>query len=217
MELFLLMGLAVLAYSFTVPSLWKADLLLLLMYLFELPSFFISRDRKHLRYGAENFYYGETPYYTMRKLCEAAEVRGDDIVYDLGSGRGKPVFFVCLRYGCRAVGFELIGTYVRIANRIKAVLRLDRATFNHQDLLTADLSGASVIFVHGSFFTEEVREGLFKKIETMSPGTRLVTVSVPIDHARLELFKTQTAALSWGREPIYIYRVRDMAQMSKAA
>jgi SAM-dependent methyltransferase len=44
---------------------------------------------------------------TVRKMLELAEVRPDDLVYDLGCGDGRTIVTAAWRYGARAVGIEI--------------------------------------------------------------------------------------------------------------
>lgn len=206
-EIALLMGLRDLRFALTVPSLWKVDALLFVQYLFRFPPLFIARDRRELPYRGENFFYGETPYYTAERLCRLATVTKDDVVYDLGCGRGKFVFYAHVSRGCRAVGLELIETYVAATGAVRNLLGLEGVRVLHGDFLGADLSPATVVYIHGSFFTDDVRARLRERIDDLAPGVRWLSVSVRWEHPALAPVAEELLDFSWGKEPVYVYEV----------
>ncbi|UCF17449.1 MAG: class I SAM-dependent methyltransferase, partial [Phycisphaerales bacterium] len=51
--------------------------------------------------------YVPTPQKVVEKMLEVAQVKKDDLLYDLGCGDGRIVVTAAKRYGCKAVGYEL--------------------------------------------------------------------------------------------------------------
>ena len=85
----------------------------------------------------------------VEKMLELAEVKKGDVVYDLGSGDGRIVITAAKKYGVRAVGFEIDPKLVKESrDRIRRE-RLERlAEIHQQDILTVDLSPASVVTMY---------------------------------------------------------------------
>src|SRR5438034_9680371 len=48
-----------------------------------------------------------TPQEVVEKMLEVADVKKDDVVYDLGCGDGRIVVTAAKLYGCKAVGFDI--------------------------------------------------------------------------------------------------------------
>ena len=51
--------------------------------------------------------YVPTPQEVVDRMLELAQVKKDDVVYDLGSGDGRIVVTAAKKYGVRAIGFEI--------------------------------------------------------------------------------------------------------------
>jgi SAM-dependent methyltransferase len=89
-----------------------------------------------------------TPHDVVDKMIKLAGVKNGDTVYDLGSGDGRIVIAAAKR-GARAVGFEIDPDLVKQSQEnIRIAGVLDRAEIRNQDILTVDLSAASVVTMY---------------------------------------------------------------------
>ena len=81
-------------------------------------------------------------------MIELAGVKKGDVVYDLGSGDGR-IVITAAKKGARAVGFDVDGDLVKESreNIRKAGLQ-ELAEIRQQDILTVDLSAASVVTMY---------------------------------------------------------------------
>lgn len=191
-------------------SFLKADIALRLMYFFHNP-FSISK-RFLMNKGEENIYaYGETPLTTLEKIAREAGIESKDCVYELGAGRGKGCFWLNTIIGCSVVGIEYIPEFVERANRIKNRLRLSRIEFCLDDILKADLTGATVCYLYGTCLEDTAIKRLIRKFSMLPEGTKIITVSYPLsdyldntDHSSFELVKHFTAPYTWGEADIYV-------------
>ena len=114
-----------------------------------------------------------TPQVVVDKMIELAGVRKGDVVYDLGSGDGR-IVIAAARRGARAVGFEIDPDLVAEsrANIQKAAVQ-ESAEIRNQDILTVDLSGASVITMYLlPDVNLKLRPNLLKQLK---PGSRVVS------------------------------------------
>jgi predicted RNA methylase len=103
-----------------------------------------------------------------------ARVGKDDVVYDLGSGDGRVVIAAARLYGARGIGFELDPELVR-----RALDNAHRANVSHlvefrqQDVLTVDLSDATVVTV---YLSREANLKLRPRLlSQLRPGARIVS------------------------------------------
>jgi len=207
-EILFLMGVREWILASSIPGLGAVNFQLFLNYLLKFPTLFINRERNGLDYPYGNFLYGETPYYTAREIVEIAGITKEDVVYDLGCGPGKFIFFVHAFTGARCIGADLIPTYIRIAQKIVEKLGLSRIDFFREDILDMDLSTATVVFVNGTYFSRETHKTLSRNINRMNKGTRFISSSVSYDNPRLELTATKNLLFSWSRTPVYFYVVK---------
>lgn len=107
------------------------------------------------------------------EMLRLAAVRPQDVVYDLGSGDGRVVIAAARDYGARGVGLDIDGALVRESreNARRAGVA-DRTEFREQDLLTANVTEASVVTVY--LLPTLVRRLQDKLFSELRPGTRIV-------------------------------------------
>lgn len=115
-----------------------------------------------------------TPMEVADRMLEMAEVRKDDVLYDLGSGDGRIVILAAKRYGARGVGIEIDPDLVEISReraRQEGVNHL--VEFRLQDALTVDVSSATVVTLYlAPEFNEKLRPVLRSQLK---PGSRVVS------------------------------------------
>jgi SAM-dependent methyltransferase len=106
-------------------------------------------------------------------MLKVANVKGGDMVYDLGCGDGRiPVS--AAKLGARAVCIDIDPKRIAEANEnVKKNAVGDRVRVLHQDLFTTDLSEASVVTLYLlPSLNLKLRPTLWK---TLKPGTRIVS------------------------------------------
>ncbi len=118
--------------------------------------------------------YVPTPGPVVNRMLEAANVDGDDVVYDLGSGDGRIVIQAARKYGARGVGIEIDPDLVEKARRkAREAGVADRVEFRQADLFETDLSEATVLTLYLlSSVNRKLRPKLF---EELAPGTPVVS------------------------------------------
>jgi SAM-dependent methyltransferase len=110
----------------------------------------------------------------VRGMLGAAQVRSNDVVYDLGCGDGRFVITAVKQYGARGVCVDI--DPVRIAESRRnadtaGVAR--RITFHEGDLFEMDLSDATVVTLYLlPNLNERLRPKLFRELR---PGARVVS------------------------------------------
>lgn len=114
-----------------------------------------------------------TPQEVVDKMIELAGVKKGDVVYDLGSGDGR-IVVTAAKAGARAVGFEIDGDLVKQSREnIRKAGVEQLAEIRQQDILTVDLSGATVITM---YLLPDVNLKLKPNIlKQMKPGSRVVS------------------------------------------
>jgi LEA14-like dessication related protein len=124
-------------------------------------------------YNAVDVIYVATPQDVVDRMLELAEVKKDDLVYDLGCGDGRIVITAAKRYGCRAVGFDLDPR--RVEESLQNVRKNnvdDLVTIEQKDIFTLDLSEADVITM---FLLSRLNVKLIPQLAKLKPGSRIVS------------------------------------------
>jgi len=147
-----------------------------------------------------------TPQEIVDEILRLAEVRKDDLVYDLGSGDGRIVIAAAKRYGARGVGFEIDPDLVRRSRenaRHAGVAHL--VEFQEQDVLTVDLSPATVVTL---YLFREANLTLRPRIQSqLRPGSRVVSHDFDMGHwqpAAIRRVQDKTGRL----RTLYFWRIQ---------
>src|SRR5688572_22570274 len=114
-----------------------------------------------------------TPQEVVDKMIELAGVKKGDTVYDLGSGDGR-IVITAAKKGARAVGFEIDGDLVKESREnIRKAGVQNLAEIRQQDILTVDLSPASVVTM---YLLPDVNLKLKPNLlSQLKPGSRVVS------------------------------------------
>ncbi len=183
----------------------QADMALLKQYVFESP-YAISKSFL-MKKGEENIYaYGETPLTTLDDIFRQCEISSKDVVYELGSGRGRCCFWLNCFIKCKVIGIEYIPSFVEKADRVKTVYHFDTIEFRLGDILEEDYSGATVLYLYGTCYDASFLKKLLKKLAALSAGTKIITVSYPLSDysADYEVMKRFPAKFTWGVGDVYL-------------
>ncbi len=114
-----------------------------------------------------------TPQEAVDKMLELAQVTEDDLLYDLGCGDGRIVVTAALRYGCKAVGYDIDPQRVKESlenvqkNNVGHLVRIEQ-----RDIFTLDLSKANVITL---YLLPSLNVKLIPQLEKLKPGSRIVS------------------------------------------
>ncbi|TMH20434.1 MAG: methyltransferase domain-containing protein [Betaproteobacteria bacterium] len=123
--------------------------------------------------------YVPTPWVIVDEMLKLAGIRGEDVVYDLGSGDGRLVITAAKRFGARGVGVELQTELVELA-RIGAKHEgvADRVKFVQGDLFETDIKDASVVMLY--LLPRFVTRLVPRLRAELRPGTRIVSHDYPL-------------------------------------
>lgn len=118
--------------------------------------------------------YVPTPENVVNQMLELANVSGDDILYDLGSGDGRIPITAAQKYGTRGTGVEINPELVqRSRENAEAAGVGEQVEFLQQDLFQTDLRDATVVTLYLlPDVNLELRSKLLRELE---PGTRVVS------------------------------------------
>jgi predicted O-methyltransferase YrrM len=114
-----------------------------------------------------------TPQNVVDKMLELANVKKDDLVYDLGCGDGRIVVTAAKRFGCKAVGFDIDPQRVK-----ESLENVEKNNVGHlvsieqKDIFTLDLSKASVVTL---YLLPELNVKLIPQLKKLKPGSRIVS------------------------------------------
>jgi cyclopropane fatty-acyl-phospholipid synthase-like methyltransferase len=113
-----------------------------------------------------------SPMSIVDRMLEIAEVKGNDVVYDLGSGDGRIIIQAAKKYGARGVGIDIDPKLVELARTKAAEEGVSHLVeFRVMDALEADLSEATVVTLYMfHWFNNQMRP----KLQSLNYGSRIV-------------------------------------------
>lgn len=148
--------------------------------------------------------YVPTPMPVVRAMIAAAELRGDEVVYDLGAGDARLLVEAVRRFpGIRAVGLEFVPT-IWLLGKIRILLAGAKVRWKLVDAFKEDVSDADVIFL---YLTPRLLARLAERFDRqLRPGTRVVSHAFrfpgrePVREERLRTW--------WGGTRVLVYEWR---------
>jgi protein-L-isoaspartate O-methyltransferase len=151
-----------------------------------------------------------TPGEVVTRMLQLADTGPQDYVIDLGSGDGRIVIAAAREFGAQGLGLEIDASLVaqsrRSAERAGVAARTD---FRVQDVLTADLSRATVVTM---YLLPNLIDRLQPRfLAQLRPGTRIVSHSFPMigwKPDRVETVRLRRSHSGQGDESrLYLWRV----------
>lgn len=202
--------LRVIVKYYSHGSFYKIDIYLLFSYLFDNP-FKVSK-RFLLKRGDSDIYtYGETPLTTLDLIARRCNISAKDLVFELGCGRGRSCFWLSQLIGCRVVGVDYVPEFIDRAISVKEKFHLEKVEFRLEDILSTDLTGATVIYLYGTCLPDELILQLIHHFMRLPIGTKIITVSFSlIDYYPSAPFKVVDhfpASFTWGKGDVYLSEV----------
>jgi len=133
-----------------------------------------------------------SPMIVVERMLQLAEVKKDDVLYDLGCGDGRIVIQAAKQYGTRGIGIDMNPDLVE-----KAKANAEKAGVSHlvefhaADGLTVDISEATVVTLYMfKWFNNQMRP----KLQRLKPGARIVAHDFDIDEWKPTKIETVDAA-----------------------
>jgi SAM-dependent methyltransferase len=152
-----------------------------------------------------------SPTIVVDRMLQLAEVRKDDIIYDLGCGDGRILIQAAKKYGARGVGVDMNAALVNEARRKAAEQGVSHLVeFRAGDALQVDISAATVVTLYMyKWFNNEMRP----KLQKLKPGSRVVAHDYDIDDWQPTKVETVDASADpssseyFGTRTLYLWRV----------
>jgi ubiquinone/menaquinone biosynthesis C-methylase UbiE len=145
-----------------------------------------------------------SPPEVVQAMLEIADVKPSDVVYDLGCGDGRIVIEAAALRGARGVGIDLDSELLRQAlESAEARGVAERVSFRQEDLVSTDLSDATVVML---FLSRRGNARIESRLRTeLPPDTRVVSHCHPLEGWPVQANRIVQAE---GRtHTVYLYRV----------
>lgn len=192
------------------PAFRRTELLCHLAYLTRSPEAICRRYLRDADDDSVQKIYGETFFTTLEKIADAANITASDVVYELGCGRGRGVFWLNAFRGCYTIGIDINRYFIVQARRIQRKADINGVEFVIGNVLDDTYDDANVIYLYGSAFTDTAIRKLVHRFKSLQPGTRVISVSYPLNpYSDTNLFRVEKklqCTFPWGEADVYIQR-----------
>ena len=129
------------------------------------------------RHG-DNFAYASPDYWYVRKLVRVLQPTSEDVVYDLGCGKGRILCIVARRPVQKCVGIELLEPLCEVARMNARRLRGRRARVDivRGDCATADLSDGTIYCMFNPFGRRTMEDTLANIRTSLARNPRSISI-----------------------------------------
>jgi len=149
--------------------------------------------------------YVPTPQDVVERMLDIAGVKKGDVVYDLGCGDGRIVVTAAKKYGVKAIGFEIDPERIKESHENIQKAGVEKLVeIRQQDIMTVDLSGATVLTM---YLLPDVNMRLRPAIQKqMKPGSRIVSHDFDMGDWKPERTERVKDSSGWDHT-IYLWRI----------
>lgn len=152
----------------------------------------------------ETLTYGETRWGTFLEILDALGIKSGQRFIDLGCGAGFLCLLASQGYGAKATGVDLIEGFIANGNKLIAMHQLADVEFKSADFFSIDFMPYDLFYATCTCFPAEVRKRLAEKFRHVRTGTKIATVTYPLEASWLKQVKTLKCTYSWGPDTVYI-------------
>ena len=156
-----------------------------------------------ITYNAVDVVFVATPQDIVDKMLQLAQVKKDDLLYDLGCGDGRIVVTAAKKFGCRAVGFDIDPRRVKESlqnvqkNKVGHLVGIEQ-----KDIFTLDLSKADVITL---FLLSRLNVKMIPQLEKLKPGSRIVSHNFAMEGIKPDKVITMFSSEDQFEHTIYLW------------
>jgi hypothetical protein len=144
-----------------------------------------------------------TPQEVVEKMLELAQVKKDDLLYDLGCGDGRIPVTAAKKYGCRAFGYDIDPQRIRESLDNVAKNNIGNlVTIEQKDIFTLDLSGANVITL---YLLPSLNVKLIPQLEKLKPGSRIVSHDFDMKGVKPDKVVNITSEQGYNEHTVYLW------------
>jgi hypothetical protein len=168
------------------------------------PTFEVVRVLKSSAQDMRELVYGETPVATAVWVFRRAGLGRGGRLVDVVAGRGRAL--LAARWlGAEARGVDLLEQHV---SSVSGALRAAGASLVVGDATREDLGDATHVYLAWTCLSPETKARVLERLRTCHPGTRVLTVTRPIESPDFPTVSRHRVLFTWGFEPVWVHEYR---------
>lgn len=151
--------------------------------------------------------YGESPLPALARIAEECGLTLDDIVVELGCGRGRGLLFLSCYIGCKGIGVDWVPFFIEQAKAISQATEPSLPVeFRCERMEETDLSEATVVYLYGTCLSDQMILELVRAFEKLLPTVKIITVSYALSDysSQFQTLKQFSVIFPWGQGEIFL-------------
>ena len=147
--------------------------------------------------------YVPTPNDVVERMLDLVKPKKGELLYDPGCGDGRIVTMAARKYGCKAVGYEIVPELVEKGRKAIEKHKLAHlASIEQADIFKLDYSKANVVTL---YLLPGMILKLAPKLEKLEPGSRIVAHDYPIGGFKADKTVTMTSKEDGVKHTLFLY------------
>lgn len=176
-------------------------------------------DKKKLElFENKIFTYSEIEFDGFKEILEVIDLPDDYIFFDCGSGIGKALILTSLLSPCKKIiGREklpglveenkvIFSNYVELLKKDIPNVLIPELDLKEDSFLNYNFHEVDLVFANSTCFDDELMNSLIEKLNSISKGSYVVTVTKQIDHSNFECIHKSFYKMNWGSPTVYVYK-----------
>jgi SAM-dependent methyltransferase len=152
--------------------------------------------------------YGETPFFSMKRMIKIFEIEPHQTLLELGCGSGKLSFWIASQIGCKVVGIDHMPLFIEVAQTAKAEagFKDSEIMFTCESLEQASFDSIDVIYFYGTGLGDTVYLQLCGRLRKMKSPPWVITVGGPLSEYDdcFRVMQKVPVAYAWGWTTAYL-------------
>lgn len=180
----------------------------------------IECRKRHSLIEDRSLIYGDSHLPSLHEILDEVKPKVGEVFYDLGSGGGRTVLLAALGFPfAKSIGIELLDDLVVLSQKKLELLKqtlpnlsnfdatkLGEIKFMQADCLTANISGANIIYIASTCFSDGMMQKLAQSLEKqLAIGTRVITFTKPLPAKKFKIVKRTLYPMEWGQTTTFFH------------
>jgi len=176
-------------------------------------SFYQDVDKKVFTKKIISDTYGEILFEGIEKIVAKLALNSQDVIYDLGSGLGKPLLQIALQQEVQQLcgieynadlHFTAQATLKRFLYEAAKIIKTKELNLIHGDFLRIPFSDATIVFILSTCFSHPMLEKLADKINQLEKIRYVISLKA-LPNLNLSFKKSFRVECTWDSALCYLY------------
>ena len=152
--------------------------------------------------------YGEVSYWGINKALNEIPKEKLNSFIDLGSGKGKIVFFTSLVLNLRSTGVEISPKLIQLGKLLKQCFFVKNASFINEDITNFELPDVDVYFFAGTCFSDQTLNYIKQQLSLKNHHFYILSTSKPFVEECYDIVNFFYVPCTWGSTTLYLQENR---------